>query len=373
MNTRDASSLKIGFFLPWLKGGGTEMATLRVLNELAERPETSVCLAVHQAGGTSPMPIHERVAVAYLGGSLLGLNGRYRQWLEEARPGVVFSAINHVNLVNVWSGRGRTCVIPTVHNHLGEKLRRTGKPGERLLKELSLRCVLPHADCVVGVSEDICRYLIDTIGLDEVRTVFIPPPVRVAQVRAQAKELATFPESGDRPVLVASGRMVVQKGFDVLIRAMALFERAERPALWLLGDGELMAAHQQLTSELGLEADVVFLGRQANPFPYVQRADCFVLPSRWEGFPLVLLEAIALGRPVVANDCRSGPREILENGKWGILTPVNDSEALFVGIREALSRQWDCAALRERSEAFDVSRVAAQFYDVAVNTLLTKK
>lgn len=361
----ESSTTTIGFSLPWLRHGGTETAMVRVMNELAQDAGLRIVLAVHEPGGSCSPALHERVQVTCLGGSMLSLPSRYQAWLSEEKPVAVFSAINHMNLVNAWCG-GATRAIATVHNHLEEKLKRTGKPGERLVKECLLRMLMPRAYRVVGVSEEIRQYLVEGVGLDDRRTIFIPPPIPVADIRSKAALPVELPNPGQRKVVVGSGRMATQKGFDVLLKALALQDKVKRPCLWLLGDGELLEEHRQLAKSLSLEDDVLFLGRQDNPFPFVARADCFALSSRWEGFPLVLLEAMALGKPIVACDCRSGPREILAEGKFGILSDVDDPEALARGMVEALDRQWNAEALMKRAEEFDVGRVALRYRELAL-------
>lgn len=108
----------------------------------------------------------------------------------------------------------------------------------------------------------------------------------------------------------------------------ALADGAPRHRVLLLGDGPDRAALGRVAQELGLSDTVVFAGFLDNPHAVAFRAALFVLPSRWEGYSLALVEALCLGVPAVAADCVSGPREILEDGKYGRLVPVDDEEAL---------------------------------------------
>jgi glycosyltransferase involved in cell wall biosynthesis len=104
----------------------------------------------------------------------------------------------------------------------------------------------------------------------------------------------------------------------------------------ILGEGELRADLERLAEQLGIAEDFALPGFVQNPYPYLKRAAVFVLSSRWEGLPTVLVEALALGTPVVSTDCPSGPREILADGKWGRLVPVGDAGKLAEAILETL-------------------------------------
>jgi glycosyltransferase involved in cell wall biosynthesis len=110
----------------------------------------------------------------------------------------------------------------------------------------------------------------------------------------------------------------------------------EKDVPLILGDGSERDTLEALVSDLGLEQDVRMPGFAGNPYAYMRRADVFVLSSRWEGLPTVLIEAMACGAPLVSTDCPSGAREILEDGKWGLLVPISDPEAMAQAIVQVL-------------------------------------
>jgi glycosyltransferase involved in cell wall biosynthesis len=138
------------------------------------------------------------------------------------------------------------------------------------------------------------------------------------------------------PVFVAAGRLRPQKDFPLLLRAFAKV-RAERPVrLIILGEGPDRPGLEQLVAELGIGADVDLPGAVTNPYAYMSRAVAFVLSSRWEGLPTVLVEALGCGAQVIATDCPSGPDEILAGGRYGTLIPVGDLGALVAAMRRVL-------------------------------------
>jgi glycosyltransferase involved in cell wall biosynthesis len=164
-------------------------------------------------------------------------------------------------------------------------------------------------------------------------------PVITPELFAKAEEPLDHPwfRPGEPPVVLGVGRLTQAKDFPTLIRAFALV-RKERPArLMILGEGEERPKLEALVRELGLEEDVALPGFVGNPYKYIARAGVFVLSSAWEGLPTTLVEALALGTPVVSTNCKSGPEEILEEGRWGRLVPVGNIEELAKAIGESLS------------------------------------
>jgi len=169
--------------------------------------------------------------------------------------------------------------------------------------------------------------------------------------------------SNQPPVILGVGRHYPQKGFDTLLRAFARV-RQETPArLVILGEGPERPNLERLASELGVAADVDMPGFDPNPFRYMKRAGVFVLSSRYEGLPNVLIQAMACGCPVVSTDCPNGPAEILDGGRYGALVPVDDVEAMARAIVRALLGQV-APAPADWLEQFRVEVVAEQYLRV---------
>lgn len=232
-----------------------------------------------------------------------------------------------------------------------------------------VRRALTSAQLAVTVARGIVPGLLQ-LGLAPDRVATVTNGVDVGAVRqAGQQEPAVALPPG--PLVVASGRLSRQKGFDLLVRAHARALRDGAPAhtLMVLGEGPDAGALIALARELGVSASVRLAGFQPNPSAVVARADLFVLPSRWEGFPLGLVEAVCLGVPVVAADCVSGPAEVLDDGRYGRLVPAEDVPALAHALRTHLEAPGD---LRDRAAAgaaaaerrFDPQRAAAAHLDL---------
>jgi len=149
----------------------------------------------------------------------------------------------------------------------------------------------------------------------------------------------------DKRVIVGMGRLVPQKGFDLLLDAFArIFQRHPQWSVEIIGGGPLKQELEKRAEDLKISGKVHFAGEISNPFPALSQADLFVFSSRFEGFGLALCEAMACGLPVVSFDCASGPGDIVRHGVDGILVPPQDVEALAT----AMDRLMSDVAERER-------------------------
>ncbi len=205
------------------------------------------------------------------------------------------------------------------------------------------------ADRIVANSEGVADDVVALAGADRDTVAVIRNPVVSPEIEQRAAEPVDHPWLNDHggPVILGAGRFGRAKDFETLIRAFARL-RGRRPVrLMLLGRGRLEGALRRLATELGVADDVAFPGFVENPYAYMARARVFALSSRWEGSPNVLAEALAVGTPVVATDCRSGPREILQSGRYGPLVPVGDAEALADALANTLDQPLAPSVLRE--------------------------
>ncbi len=205
---------------------------------------------------------------------------------------------------------------------------------ERWQQRNSIRRLYPLADCVLvpsrGAADDLAEYS----GLDPDHIRVIRSPIVTPELRSMAGQAAEHPWLVDHevPVVLGVGELGYRKDFETLLRAFALVRRGRPCRLLILGRGRRRDALLTLAAELGVAEDVDLPGFHSNPYAYMARADLFVLSSRWEGMPVVLIEALAVHTPVVATDCPSGPREILEQGGLGTLVPVGGTEPMADAI-----------------------------------------
>lgn len=354
-------------FVPTLGGGGAELIWVHLANGLASR-DIRVDLVLANVTGPYLNQVDDAVRVIDLKASRVATSlGGLVRYLKGTRPQVLLSALSHANVVAILATRlARTGNAVIVSEHLANSAHnvRVRQLRERLLPRI-MRVAYSHADRVVAVSHGAADDLAAMIGLRRSEINVVYNPVYSDALVRKAHEPVDHPwfDSEQPPVILAVGRLTPQKGFDVLLRAFALHRRTSRTPdrLLVLGDGPLRSELEALSVRLGVAESVQFAGFVANPLAYMRRSDLFVLSSRYEGLPGVLIEAMACGARVVSTDCPSGPREILENGRWGRLVPVEDAEALAQAIGDALADP----------HAPDVVRRAAQFgHDQAIDAYL---
>ncbi|MBB1126203.1 glycosyltransferase [Thiospirillum jenense] len=240
----------------------------------------------------------------------------------------------------------------------------------RWVRRAPLRWLYPSLNGIIAVSEGVAADIATLAQLPRQRITVIRNPV----ITPELKHLAAAPCShhwlcanDGIPTLVGAGRLQTQKDFPTLIRAIGIL-RQQRPCrLIILGEGRGRVELKQFIRSLGLEDVVQLPGFYANPYSVLARANAFVLSSRWEGSPNVLTEAMALGTPVVATNCPSGPAELLANGQFGALVPVGDAAALATAIAHTLDHPLPAAQLRAAVSEYTIEMSSARYLALLKN------
>ena len=199
----------------------------------------------------------------------------------------------------------------------------------------------PHADSIVAVSEGTGDDLARVINIDRSRVQCIYNPIVGPGLLEQSRDAVDHPWFADDagPVVIAVGRLEPQKNFALLIRAFAKVLETHDGRLLILGDGSEREMLTGLATALGIADRVQLPGFAANPHAYVARASVLVLSSDFESLANVVIEAMAVGTPVIATDCPSGPAEALAGGRYGTLVPVGDEAAMAGAIAAALDQR----------------------------------
>lgn len=336
-------SRPIAFFLPSLRGGGAERIMVNLAHGITERGlALDIVLAAAEGPFLDQVPATARVVDLRAGRMLRSLRPLV-QYLRTERPKVLVSTQSHVNLIALAAAklaRQGTPVVVTEHNTLSQTSRRDGSVMGRAWPRL-LRAFYPQAASIVAVSQGAADDLSAVSGLRRDRIEVIYNPVISADVLAAARGRPDHPwlQPGEPPVVIGVGRLTPQKDFATLIRSFAEVRRHRSARLIILGEGEERVALTALAREVGLgDDDIALLGFRPNALAYMAASTVFALSSAWEGLPTVLIEALAVGAKVVSTDCPSGPREILQGGRFGALVPVGDVPALAGAIVDALDR-----------------------------------
>lgn len=363
-----AESSRLAVFLPSLVGGGAERITINLIRELSGRG-LDIDLVVGQANGPFLDDVPEAVRLIDLNGSRLvtSLPALVR-YLRRERPTTMLTAMSHTNVIGLWAralARVPTRVIVAEHDTLSVVTKETVRRRARLMPRLIAR-TYPRADAIIAVSTGVADDLAAATGLDRSKIAVVYNPVITPEVVAasRAEVHHAWFGPGEPPVVLGIGRLAPKKDFPLLVRAFAQVRETSNARLVILGEGPERAEIEELVRSLGLEADVDLPGFVDNPYAHLAKASVFVLSSRWEGLPTVLIEAMFCGTPVVATDCPSGPREILDGGRHGSLVPSGDVDALADAIRQALAGSVEPAP-RHSWEPFELAAVADRYADLA--------
>lgn len=360
-------STHVGFFIPTMNLGGAQQVTVTIANGLAARGYT-VDLVL--ANGTGPLldRVDDAVTVVDLatpsvpGLGILASVPALRRYLRRQRPDFLFAAMMNANVVTVITDAVAgvdTRVVLTEHNTFGVR------PGLRDRLTAGLASVLyPRADHVVGVSKGVADSVVEGTNVANDRVSVLYNPIDVEAIRAAAAEPLDDEAASlmDGDVVFTVGRLEAAKDHEMLLRAFARVHE-ERPWVRLVvgGSGSRREELEAFATELGLDDVVTFVGYVDNAYAYMAAASVFALSSKHEGLPTVLLEALACETPIVSTDCPSGPREILADGRYGMLVPVGDDAAFADALVETLDAPAPAAALRARAEDFSVDAVISEY------------
>jgi glycosyltransferase involved in cell wall biosynthesis len=288
------------------------------------------------------------------------------RYFMRQNPDVVFSAGDHLNVVVLLAALiSRSKAKISCSSRVTPFDTYSSIPfSKRWILKLLMRAVMPRANALTCVSKDM---------VDQYRLIFKSPPhVCVYNIIGDSHSQTMLNEAVDEewftkqnePILVAAGSLVPWKGFSDLILAMKLLLNTKKAKLIILGEGQLRAELQALIKELDLGHAVKLPGYVDNPLKYFSRADIFILSSHVEGMPNVLVEAMMCGCTPVSTNCPTGPRELLQNGKYGYLVPVSDPIAMAAAIEQALDNPIPDSLLREAVKPFAEHEVIKKHFDI---------
>lgn len=293
------------------------------------------------------------------------------RYLRRENPDALISGAIQTNIAAVCATRlvrRRPRLILTEHNIIS--VITSGAPMLRTrITPALIRIFYPLADEIVAVSQGAASDLVKILKLAPSRVKIIYNPIISEQFweRAGAPLLDPAFQDERRPVILAVGRLHYHKDYGTLLRAFARLRGRIEAKLVFLGSGEEQSTLTQIARNLAIDGDVEFLGDVANPLPYMKAAKVLALSSKVEALPTVLIEALALGLPIVATDCPTGPREILDGGAYGTLVPVGDDAKLADALFDVLSRPRTPPAPQEALFRFQHDRVLDQYLALAGN------
>jgi glycosyltransferase involved in cell wall biosynthesis len=362
------------YVLPSIAIGGAETRFFNIIKEIPgvrsvlmtnapvaeyfSRTDTALH-TFEQYGCSDPMPFSFRNTIRYA-----------RAIAETARNERIDCMVGVMHTGTFYAAAARDISrlrVPLVGTILGNisAFFHSEKRSPTLVEKSLLWYLLRRPSLIVTPSEGVKRDLIKTFGVSEKKISVIYNGIDINRVRKMAQEPPDTPDVFNGKTIVTSCRLNAQKDFTTLLKAFREIRKTMESRLIIVGDGELREEIIRLAETLGLSEDVVITGFKRNPFRFLKAADVFVLSSFFEGFGNVIVEAMALGIPVVATDCPSGPAEIIQNGVNGLLVPVMDYHRMAEAILNVLTDEtvWKEFAFKgmERAEVFQMNDMVESY------------
>jgi len=296
--------------------------------------------------------------------------GKLRAHLKQLRPDGVLASSWPFSVATIIAAKLYQAGIPVViseHADFRTNIMNSGeftKKDTWLIKHFS-RFIYNRASNIVGVSQGVIDGLCEVAGVDRHKTKTIFNPLRSLKDEGKQDAFERAAREGfwnkDDIKLLAVGRLAKQKDYQTMLEALSILKDRGNYKLIIVGSGGMRAELEQQVVQMGLERSVLFAGTSCSLSEYYEDADLFVMSSSSEGFGNVLVEALSFGLPIVSTDCKSGPAEILLNGRFGFLTPVGDAYAFANGIEQALATPTDPETQKSRAAIFSIEAATDQY------------
>lgn len=367
--------MNIVFYLPNINLGGIAQNSIKLSREFVNKGH-NVTFILHRYGGEYTAIMPESISIENLKVSnVLFALPRIEKYIKTHDIDLLITSRDLNNsLVLLWNHIRKiqcnhlmaTCHTNAIIEH--REFKRISRKIKTFVYMKLARMTYKWADSIVcvskGVAEATAKY--SNIPIEKIKVIY--NPIVTEDFEERKNEIITeafWKDTNGKKVLIGAGRLTEQKNWPLLIKAFSKISKIDDNAiLIILGEGELRGALETLINNLGLSEKVIMPGYISNPLKFVSKSDLFISTSNWEGFGNAIAEALATGTKVIATDCPSGPAEILDYGKYGVLVPTEDEEMLVKAIQECLHKDWDKELLVNRGLDFSTEKIAEEYLKV---------
>ncbi|MGV6817652.1 MAG: glycosyltransferase [Thiotrichales bacterium] len=362
-----AASKKLCILVSFSGDGGVELVIARLVEQFIKQPGLDVDLLLIKARGKHLDKLPEAARIIKLKANSSSMaTAEVVAYLRAEKPDVILAAKDRAGRLALRARKRSEIDAPVylqIHSTLSASMK--NKPAlARWWRYRQARHTYIDAQRIFTVSDGVAADLQQITGLPASQFATVRNPLIMPGLLELAEGPAQHPwlvEGHEHPVILSAGRFTRQKDFATLIRAFARLRERQKARLIILGEGPLQQEIQALIDELKCADAIALPGWQDNPYLWMRQADLFVLSSAWEGLGNVLVEALAVGTPVVSTDCPSGPSEILQGGKIGPLVPVGDVPALALAMQSALRSPPDANLFFDAITAYHVEASAGRY------------
>lgn len=354
---------KIAFFAPNLSGGGAERV-ISLLCTYFGNCGFQVDLILAKATGPYLDSIPESVRIIELKSKRVMFSVfPLVTYLRKEKPDILLTSQFHSSTAAIFAkkiARANTLIyfrLPSLLRPEGKKLTIT-----ELVRQWVYLKSSRYASLIVATSGSMAEEFSYYSNISKNKVCVIPNPVDISNVCKKSQEKNEHPwfQKGELPVILAVGRFVEVKDFETLIKAFSIVRGQVNARLVILGDGPLRDEYLQLAEELGVSEHLSMPGFVSNPYKYMRGCAVFTITSLSEGFPNVVVEAMSLGKKVVATNAKPGVSEILEYGKWGAIVPVKNYEELAEQIVVSIQ----CKNNKDtsiRAKCYSIEKIMGQY------------
>lgn len=377
---------RVLFFISSLDGGGAERVMVNILRCIDKsRIEPILILLYPFENSPYRELLPEDLPIIVFNRTSNSLFDKLRQFflflsfVRKEKPQTILSMLTHNNIMAIVAGIiFKIRVIVCEHIMVSEVIKTKEEKTILLFPVRPLvKSLYRFAYRIITVSEGIKSDLVNIFNICSSKIKVIYNPIDFNIIRQFCAETVESHFIKDNvPLILAVGRLARQKNFELLIKSFSRVVKKMDARLIILGEGKERVELERLIVALGLKERVSLAGFQSNPYSFLSISDVFVLSSDFEGLPLVILEAMACGLPVISTDCKSGPREILKNGRYGLLVPVGDEIALSDGMLKLLKdsecRKGLARAGKERVKDFSVDKIIKHYESVIYGSVVSQ-
>lgn len=367
--------IKVIFFIYELGAGGAARTIVNIVNHMNRTTFEPIVVTLNYEGSYEKYVKDDIRIIKLPATRLRSAIKPFSQLIKKENPELIFSTIPNYNTIAIIS----TVLARTKAKNV---VREAAYLGGSFTENLRLRfygLLYRFVPTVVALSEGVKENIVKRYGVPARKIEVVYNPIDIKKIEKLACENTMPIEheaifSNGRKTIVSAGRLVVEKDQETLLRAFTIVNEQIPSDLFLLGKGPLKDKLIALAKDLNIEKHVHFIGFQTNPYQYFKRADVFALSSTTEGFGHVLVEALATETLVVSTDCKPGSTEVLQDGKYGFVSPVGDKRKLADNIITALSlskedKEKRILAGKERANYFSAETIVKHYEQVFRKTI----
>lgn len=372
-------SKKISFLIPNIIQGGSERIFEQVSSFLAKSTDYKIEFFLNGSSKVRNLPLNKRIKI------YSKYNISYKQYIfylikyfNSNKPDLIFTSLYIIGfcaIIAKFFSKHKPKVVFGAHNALSFKIRFADNNSDRYFLKYLTKILINKADRVISASKGVGNELIENFGLKRYKLINIYGPTLAKDKidnYLKFKNHHKFFKLKKHKIITCVGRLSPQKGYDIILKAFYFFEKKYKSKLIIIGEGSEKEKLKKICLKLKIRQHVSFVGSQKNPYNFISNSDLFVTASKWEGLSIAIIDALYSGTNVVAANCNYGPSEILDNGKFGILTKVGSEKELLKGMIKSIQKKnklRDKIKNKSRAKSF-LNKTAENKYKYLIEELL---